>query len=159
MSGSHMVDSAIDDPMNDALNDDPAAGPMGDALTALRHDPTHPLNARNPAGAAVNAPPLTDDTDDGVPARPAGRGMDRRAARAVGAQAFGAQAFGATTAAGAVAVGALSVGALAIGALAIRRLRVRDAHLHAVEIDDLSVGRLRVRELIVEDERYAGKER
>lgn len=50
---------------------------------------------------------------------------------------------------GALALGALAVGALAIGALAIGRLRVLRAdadtvHLGKLEIDDLTVKRLRV---------------
>jgi len=50
---------------------------------------------------------------------------------------------------GALALGALAVGALAIGALAIGRLRIFRAdadrlHLGTVEIDDLTVKRLRV---------------
>lgn len=50
---------------------------------------------------------------------------------------------------GALALGALAVGALAIGALAIGRLRILRAdadrlHLGTVEIDDLTVKRLRV---------------
>lgn len=50
---------------------------------------------------------------------------------------------------GAFALGALAIGALAIGALAIGRLRILRAdadrlHLGAVEIDDLTVRRLRV---------------
>ncbi|HZP09747.1 hypothetical protein [Methyloceanibacter sp.] len=50
---------------------------------------------------------------------------------------------------GALALGALAVGALAIGALAIGRLRILRAeadklHLRTVEIDDLTVKRLRV---------------
>ena len=52
---------------------------------------------------------------------------------------------------GALALGALAVGALAIGALAIGRLRILRAdadrlHLGTVEIDDLTVKRLRVTE-------------
>ena len=50
---------------------------------------------------------------------------------------------------GALALGALAVGALAIGALAIGRLRILRAdadrvHFGTVEIDDLTVRRLRV---------------
>ncbi len=50
---------------------------------------------------------------------------------------------------GALALGALAVGALAIGALGIGRLRILRAdadnlHLGTVEIDDLTVRRLRV---------------
>jgi hypothetical protein len=50
---------------------------------------------------------------------------------------------------GALALGAFAVGALAIGALAIGRLRILRAdtdqlHLGSVEIDDLTVKRLRI---------------
>ena len=49
----------------------------------------------------------------------------------------------------AIAVGALAFGAIAIGALAIARLAIRDmavkkARFRSVEIDDLTVRRLRV---------------
>jgi hypothetical protein len=45
---------------------------------------------------------------------------------------------------GALALGALAVGALAIGALAVGRLEIRQARLRKVEIDDLTIRRLRV---------------
>jgi hypothetical protein len=45
---------------------------------------------------------------------------------------------------GSLALGALAVGALAIGALAVGRLDIRQARLRKVEIDDLTVRRLRV---------------
>jgi hypothetical protein len=50
----------------------------------------------------------------------------------------------APVAVGALALGALAVGALAIGALAVGRLEIRQARLRKVEIDDLTVGHLRV---------------
>ena len=58
---------------------------------------------------------------------------------------------------GALALGALAVGALAIGALAIGRLGILRAdadrlHLGTVEIDDLTVKRLRVIETVSGDE-------
>jgi hypothetical protein len=58
---------------------------------------------------------------------------------------------------GALALGALAVGALAIGALAIGRLRILRAdadkvHLGTVEIDDLTVRRLRVIETTSADD-------
>ena len=54
-----------------------------------------------------------------------------------------------SVATGALAIGALAIGALAIGALAIARLSIIRAsaekvHLGTVEIDDLTVRRLRV---------------
>jgi hypothetical protein len=59
------------------------------------------------------------------------------------AVASGAAALG-TLAVGSLAVSALAVGALAIGALAVGRLEIRKARLGKVEIDDLTVRRLRV---------------
>ena len=47
---------------------------------------------------------------------------------------------------GALAFGALAIGALAIGRLVIGQLAVRKMRLHAVEIDNLTVRRLRVLE-------------
>ena len=57
---------------------------------------------------------------------------------------------------GALAIGALAIGALAIGALAIARLSIIRAsaekvHLGTVEIDDLTVRRLRVIENVPTD--------
>lgn len=73
----------------------------------------------------------------------------------VPAVSSGALATGAV-ATGALAVGALAVGALAIGALAIGRMKIRRAEaqtlrLGKVEIDDLTVKRLRVIETVTED--------
>jgi hypothetical protein len=58
---------------------------------------------------------------------------------------------------GALALGAFAVGALAIGALAIGRLRILRAdadrlHLGTVEIDDLTVKRLRVIETATDEQ-------
>jgi hypothetical protein len=58
---------------------------------------------------------------------------------------------------GALALGAFAVGALAMGALAIGRLRILRAdadrlYLGSVEIDDLTVKRLRVIETAGNDE-------
>ena len=50
----------------------------------------------------------------------------------------------ATVAIGALAVGAVAIGALAIARLAIGRLTVKKARFAKVEIDDLTVRRLRV---------------
>jgi len=57
---------------------------------------------------------------------------------------------------GALAIGALAIGALAIGALAIARLSIIRAsaekvHLGTVEIDDLTVRRLRAIENVPAD--------
>jgi hypothetical protein len=51
---------------------------------------------------------------------------------------------------GAFATGALAVGALAIGRLAVGALSLRRGHVRSFVVDDLEVGRLRVRELVVE---------
>jgi hypothetical protein len=61
----------------------------------------------------------------------------------VPAVASGATALG-TLAVGSLAVAGLAIGALAIGALAVGRLEIRNARLRKVEIDDLTVRRLRV---------------
>ncbi len=45
---------------------------------------------------------------------------------------------------GALALGALAVGALAIGWLAIGRLAVGRAHFRSIDVDELTVRRLRV---------------
>jgi hypothetical protein len=47
---------------------------------------------------------------------------------------------------GALAAGALAVGALAIGALAIGRLEIRQARFRKLEVDDLTVRKLRILE-------------
>jgi hypothetical protein len=49
-------------------------------------------------------------------------------------------------AAGALAVGALAIGALAIGSLAIGRLAIGKINVKTMEIDDLTVRRLRILE-------------
>ncbi|MGI8724557.1 MAG: hypothetical protein ACR2J1_04195 [Methyloceanibacter sp.] len=62
-----------------------------------------------------------------------------------GSLALGAFALGAF-AVGALAIGALAIGALAIGRLTIRRGDAEKVYLGTVEIDDLTVRRLRVME-------------
>lgn len=52
---------------------------------------------------------------------------------------------------GALAVGALAIGALAIGRLTILRARAEKLQLGTVEIDDLTVKRLRVIETVPPD--------
>ena len=47
---------------------------------------------------------------------------------------------------GAAAFGAIAVGALAIGRLALGRMTVKKARFQALEVDELTVGKLRVRE-------------
>jgi len=50
---------------------------------------------------------------------------------------------------GAAAVGAMAIGALIIGRLSIRRVRIDRADLKSLAIDDLTVTRLRAREVTV----------
>jgi len=62
-----------------------------------------------------------------------------------------------STSAGAMAVGALALGAFAIGVLAIGRLaigalRLKSGHARSLTVDNLQVGRLHVRDLIVDRE-------
>lgn len=47
---------------------------------------------------------------------------------------------------GAFAIGALACGAAAIGALAVGRLAVRRARFGRLEVDELTVGRLRLKD-------------
>jgi hypothetical protein len=47
---------------------------------------------------------------------------------------------------GAIATGAFAVGALAIGAVAIGRLVLGCGHIKHLEIDELTVGKLKIRE-------------
>jgi len=55
------------------------------------------------------------------------------------------------TAVGAVAVGASAIAVLAIGRLAIRRIIVEKARFKSLEIQDLTVTRLRANEVIVSE--------
>jgi hypothetical protein len=62
-----------------------------------------------------------------------------------------------TAAAGALAIGALAIGALAIGALAIGRLSIgglalKRGRARSVVLEELDVGRLHVRELVIDSE-------
>lgn len=65
----------------------------------------------------------------------------------VGMAATGAMAIGAL-AVGAIAVGALALGALAVGRLAIGGLSLRTGHAKHLLIDDLTVVRLRIVEVM-----------
>lgn len=67
-------------------------------------------------------------------------------AASAGASAVGAGAIG-TLALGSFALGAIAMGAVAIGALAIGRLSVGNARFKTIEIDDLTVRKLRVEHL------------
>jgi hypothetical protein len=58
---------------------------------------------------------------------------------------------------GAAAIGALAIGAAAIGALAIGRvlvgtLRLKRGHVRALTVENLIVGRLHIRELVIDRE-------
>jgi hypothetical protein len=74
---------------------------------------------------------MTDETREAVLARPA--------------VAFGPTAV-ALAAVGATAVGALAIGALAVGVLGIGRLAVGSGRFKRLEIDELVVGRLILRD-------------
>lgn len=65
----------------------------------------------------------------------------------VGIASTGAMAIGAL-AVGAMAVGAVALGALAVGRLAIGGLSLRTGHAKRLLIDDLTVVRLRVVEVV-----------
>src|SRR5262249_34828985 len=82
-------------------------------------------------------PPTTRSRPGGSPWRP--RETLRRA-EAVPATSMIALAIGAA------AFGAVAVGALAIGRLALGRVTVKKARFQALEVDELTVGKLRVRE-------------
>lgn len=85
-------------------------------------------------------------TTPAPPSQP-GTALVRRPGQAVGAHATGLAATG-LVAVGALAVGALAVGALSIGRLAIGRLALGSGHARRVTIDDLTVVRLRVIEVV-----------
>ena len=76
----------------------------------------------------------------------------RTPATAVGAGAIGAQAIGGL-AIGAFAVGAVAIATLALGRLIIGRVAIRHTRLGVVDVDELRVGRLHVREQVLDDRR------
>jgi len=67
--------------------------------------------------------------------------------QAVDAAATGLAATG-LMAVGALAVGAVAFGALAVGRLAIGRLALRSGHARRLTIDDLTIVRLRVLDIV-----------
>jgi hypothetical protein len=79
----------------------------------------------------------------------------RRKPRLLGSTAIGAVATGAHAisgfALGAFAVGALAIGALAISRLSAHRVIIAKGRLRSLEIDELTVGRLHVGQLIIVD--------
>lgn len=77
----------------------------------------------------------------------AARPIEARGASAEGSRSLGSLAFGA------LAAGAVAGGAVAIGALAIRRLTIKRGRIENLSIGDLEVDRLRVRELIIDNQR------
>lgn len=77
-----------------------------------------------------------------VPPSQPGTALARRPAQAVGASATG------LAAAGLMAVGALAVGALTVGRLAVGRLALRSGHARRLTVDDLTIVRLRVVEVV-----------
>jgi quinol monooxygenase YgiN len=68
---------------------------------------------------------------------------------ALGTVATGALAIGAC-AVGAVAVGAVAIGAVAIGRLALGALTLQHGRIRSLLLEEVSVGRLKVRELVVD---------
>jgi hypothetical protein len=66
---------------------------------------------------------------------------------AAGSQLFFAHV---ATAFAVLSIGAIAMGAVAIGALAIRRLALGTGQIRRLSIDELDVGKLRVRERIIE---------
>jgi hypothetical protein len=70
--------------------------------------------------------------------------LSAQPARSTGAGAIGALAVGAC-AFGAIAIGAIAIGRLAIGGMAVRRGRIR-----TLTVDELRIGRLHVRELVID---------
>ncbi len=95
---------------------------------------------------ATRAVPVPGTT--GLPSRPdtaTELTAFRTGALAVGAVALGALAIGAV-AVGARAIGALAVGRLALGGLALGRGRARHVEAKTVVLEELIIGRLRVRE-------------
>ena len=81
------------------------------------------------------------------PSSQPGTALVRRPGQAVGASATGLASTG-LMAVGALAVGALAVGALTVGRLAIGRLALRSGHARRLTIDDLTIVRLRVIEVV-----------
>lgn len=82
-----------------------------------------------------------------TPAEGDGRSLVRIPRQQIGAAATGAMAIGAL-AVGALAVGAVALGSLAVGRLAIGGLRLGTGRAKRVTIDDLTVVRLRIVEVI-----------
>jgi hypothetical protein len=103
----------------------------------LRHPAAMP-HLREATELATNVDPHVYE----VAAVRGGRSIPSR--MALGAMATGAMAVGAF-AVGAFAVGAFAIGRLAVGALTLRHGRVR-----SLVLDEVSVARLEVRELVVD---------
>lgn len=81
------------------------------------------------------------------PSAQPGTALTRVPGQAVGAAATGLAAVG-LMAVGALAVGAVAVGSLAVARLAVGRLALRSGHVRRLAIDDLTVVRLRVLEVV-----------
>ena len=102
-------------------------------LEAMMHHPDAMPHMKQATALATNVDPHVYE----VAAVRGGRSAPRRVA--LGAMATGAMAIGA------FAVGAFAIGRLAIGALTLRHGRVRN-----LSLEEVSVGRLEVRELVVD---------
>lgn len=113
-----------------------------DLEAMLRHPAAIP-HLREATELATNVDPHVYD----VAAVRGGRSVPGH--MALGAMATGAMATGAY-AVGALAIGALAVGAFAIGRLAIGALTLRHGRVRSLLLDDVSIARLEVRELVVD---------
>jgi quinol monooxygenase YgiN len=103
-------------------------------LEAMLRDPEAQPHLREATALATAVDPHTYDV-----------ATVRNGRRVPGRIAIGAAATGAI-ALGAFAVGAMAIGRLAIGALAVKRGRVR-----TLSLDDVTIGRLSVRELSLDE--------
>ncbi len=110
---------------------------------AMLHNPAAMPHLKEAAALATNVDPHLYEV---VTVRGGSRGAGRMA---IGAAAAGATSLGAL-AIGALATGALAIGALAIGRLAIGGLALKRGSVRTLSIDDVTIGRLRVRELAID---------
>ena len=107
-------------------------------LEAMLQNPSAMPHLKEATALATNVDPHLYEV---VTVRGGSRGAGRMA---IGAAAAGAMSLGAL-AIGAMAIGTLAIGRLAIGALALKRGSVR-----TLSIDNVTIGRLGVRELAID---------
>ena len=113
-----------------------------DDFEAMLHNPAAAPHLKDAAALAVSVDPHLYDVVSVRNVRNAGNGG--RAAAAVTAIATSAAATGA------VAIGACAIGALAIGRLAIGYLAMRRARIETLAIENVIIGRLGVRDLVID---------